>query len=184
MRQVLLLSLRDQLDPLNTRTLRIQLTLESLLRRATSSLKLEAFGVSKLMPQSKLLNETEGFVVNNFCFSEVFWDPLAQKPASQNYVSFLSLELFSQFSSFPFSGVSFCFRINAQTLSGVQNFIISVRKTNLGRFHPKNGKPKMYQVLDEHPKCLAQFDYLLIIQETWANQEYEGRKGLIYSNCL
>ena len=80
------LSLRDQLDPLNAWTQRIQPTQEPPFRRPTSSLKNDAFTVAfyKFIPHSKLFSETDGYVVNDTCYIEFsFSDPNAQKSPIQ-----------------------------------------------------------------------------------------------------
>ena len=65
--KVIHLSLRDQLDPLNTWTQTIQPTQELPFRRPTSSLKNDAFAVAfyKYIPHSKLFSETDGYIVND-----------------------------------------------------------------------------------------------------------------------
>ena len=80
--KVIQLGLRDQLDPLNTWTQKIQPTQEHPFRRPTSSPKNEAFAIAlhRFIPHSKLFNETEGYIVNDTCYLEIsFSDPPSQK---------------------------------------------------------------------------------------------------------
>ena len=80
--KVFYLNLRDQLDPLNVWTQTIPPTQEPPFRRPTSSLKNDAFAVVlyKYIPHSKLISETEGYIVNDTCHIEIsFSDPSVQK---------------------------------------------------------------------------------------------------------
>ena len=72
------LGLRDQLDPLNTWTQKVQPTQEHPFRRPTSAPKNEAFAIAfhRFIPHSKFFNETEGYIVNDTCYLEIsFSDP-------------------------------------------------------------------------------------------------------------
>ena len=84
--KVIHLSLRDQLDPLNVWTQTSPPTQEPPFRRPTSSLKNDAFAVAlyKYIPHSKLLSETEGYIVNDTCYIEIsVSDPDVQKLSIQ-----------------------------------------------------------------------------------------------------
>ena len=84
--KVIHLSLRDQLDPLDTWTQTIQPTQEPPFRRPSSSVKNEAFAVAfyKYIPHSKLFSETEGYVVNDICYIEIsLSDPDVPKSSIQ-----------------------------------------------------------------------------------------------------
>ena len=83
--KVIHLSLRDQLDPLNTWTQTIQPTQELPFRRPTSSLKNDAFAVAfyKYIPHSKLFSETDGYIVNDTSYIEIsFSDPTVQESST------------------------------------------------------------------------------------------------------
>ena len=80
------LGLRDQLNPLNTWTQKVQTTQEQPFRRPTPSPKNEASAIAfhKFIPHSKLFNETEGYVVNDTFYLEIFFcDPPSQKSTAQ-----------------------------------------------------------------------------------------------------
>ena len=80
------LGLRDQLDPLNTWTQKIQPTQEHPFRRPTSSPKNDAFLIAlhRFIPHSKFFNETEGSIVNDTCYLEIsLSDPSPQNSTAQ-----------------------------------------------------------------------------------------------------
>ena len=84
--KIIHLGLRDQLDPLNTWTQKIQPTQEHLFRRPTSSPKNEAFAIAfhRFIPHSKIFNETGGYFVNDNCYLEIsFSDPSSQNSTTQ-----------------------------------------------------------------------------------------------------
>ena len=84
--KIIHLGLRDQLDPLNTWTQKIQPTKEQPFRRPTSSSKNAAFAIAfhRFIPYSKFFNETEGYIVHDTCYLEIsFSDPSSQKSTAQ-----------------------------------------------------------------------------------------------------
>ena len=80
------LGLRDQLEPLNTWTQKIQPTQTHPFRRPKSSPKNKAFAMAfhRFIPHSNFFNETEGYIVNDTCFLEIsFSDPSSQNSTAQ-----------------------------------------------------------------------------------------------------
>ena len=80
------LGLRDQLDPLNTWTQKVQPTQEHTFRRPTTSSMNEAFAIAfhRFIPHSKFFNETEGYIANGTCCLEIsFSDPSFQNSTAQ-----------------------------------------------------------------------------------------------------
>ena len=88
--EVIHLSLRDQLDPLNTWTQTIQPTQELPFRRPTSSLKNDAFAVAfyKYIPHSKLFSETDGYIVNDTSYIEISFSAPTVQDSSTNKLPF------------------------------------------------------------------------------------------------
>ena len=84
--RIINLGLRDQLDPLNTLTQKVQPTQEHPFKRPTSSPKNEAFAIAfhRFIPHSKFFNETEGYIVNDTCYLEIsLSDPSSQNSTAQ-----------------------------------------------------------------------------------------------------
>ena len=114
------IGIRDQLDPMNTWMKTILPDQDPAYKKPIMSTKtgVATILINNFIPHSKLLSETEGFLIDGASFIEIkFSDPPVLKPHTQNFPPFsFSIEPLNHF-HFPLSGVSYRLTHNAQTLN-------------------------------------------------------------------